>query len=100
MSIGFNDGLAVSAVGATVTSGAGSASVAVPNNSTGGRAKLVRVSATGNLYVKFSVGAATCTTNDVMLTTTPEYVCCQNYDTISYLQEAVAAKLNITPLEV
>ena len=88
------------ATGTTVVSGAASASTAVPNDTSGGRAKQVRLMVTGNLYVKFTSGAGTATANDMLLS--PNFdvlVNCRQYDTISYIQETAAAKLNITPLE-
>lgn len=88
------------AVGTTLTSSGISQSATIPNNAAGSRARLVRLQATGNCYVKFTKGAGTCTVNDIMLATNfPEIVDVQQYDTVSYLQETVAAKINVTPLE-
>lgn len=102
MGIGaFDDAYLVGATGATVTSSGTSASVAIPNNAAGVRARVVRLQCTGNVYVKFTSGAGTCTNQDMLLS--PNYdvmVHCKNFDTISYLQETASAKLNITPMEV
>ena len=99
--VGFGSAYNLGAVGTTVTSGAVSASVAIPNAADGNRAKQVRLVGTGNLYVKFTKGVGTATTSDVMVATNFDMVVnCRQFDTISYLQETVAAKLNITPLEV
>lgn len=88
------------AVGATVISGVGSASQAIPNDNSGAKAKLVRLMVTGNLYVKFTKGAGTATTNDMLLSPNFDVVVnCKQYDTISYIQETAASKLNIIPLE-
>lgn len=88
------------ATGLTVTSGAGSASQTIPNDLSGTRARLVRLQVTGNLYVKFTKGAGTATTNDMLLSPNFDVIVnTKQFDTISYIQEAVAAKLNIIPLE-
>lgn len=98
---GMDNAYQPGATGITVTSGAGSASQAIPADSTGvGHAKLVRLMVTGNLYVKFTRGAGTATANDMLLSPNFDVVVnCKQYDTISYIQETAAAKLNILPLE-
>lgn len=90
----------VGATGNTVTAGASSATVAIPNDSQGRRARLVRLQVTGNLYVKFGVAGITATGNDMLLS--PNFdvlVNCMQHTTIAYIQESASAKLNITPLE-
>jgi len=97
---GMDNAYQPGATGSTVISGAGSATVAIPNDSSGNKARLVRLQVTGNLYVKFAKGAATASNQDMLLS--PNYdviVNCMQYDNIGYIQEAAAAKLNITPLE-
>lgn len=97
----YDDAYRPGPTGITVTSGAGSASTSVPLSSDGvKRARFVRLQVTGNLYVKFGKGATTATANDMLLS--PNFdvvVACAQYDTIAYIQETAAAKLNITPLE-
>lgn len=96
----YDQSYAVGAVGTTVTSGAGSASAAIPNAADGNRARFIRVQVTGNCYIKLTKGVGTCTTNDILLSPNFDVILdCKQFDTFSYLQEAVAPKLNITPLE-
>lgn len=96
----YDDALSVGAVGTTVTSAAASESTTIPNDASGNRARVVLLSATAPLYVKFGVGATTCTGNDLMVTAgKPILVNCKQYDTIAYIWETSAAKLNITPIE-
>lgn len=86
--------------GTTVTSSGSSASATIPNAADGNRARFVRLMVTGNLYVQFGKTTATATTSSMLLS--PNFdviISCKQFDKIAYLQEAVAAKLNITPLE-
>ena len=86
--------------GTTVTSSGVSQSTSVPNDSSGSRARQVRLMVTGNLYVKFGKGATTATTNSALLSPNFDVVVnCKQFDTIAYIQETAAAKLNIIPLE-
>ena len=97
---GYANALNIGVTGITVISSSSSQSVAIPNNAVGSRTRLVRLLPTGNLYVKFTKGAGTATTNDILLSPNFDvYVNCQPYDTISYIQESAGAKLNITPIE-
>jgi len=100
MPVAYDDAYRIAATGITVVSGGTSASTAVPNAADGQRARFIRLQVTGNLYVKLTFGAGTCTNNDVLLSPNFDVILhTRGYDTISYLQEAVGAKLNITPLE-
>jgi len=98
--LAYDGAYQVGATGNTVTSGVGSASIAIPNDSSGNRARFVRLQATGNLYVKFGLAGVTATNNDMLLSPDCDViVSCKSFSTIAYIQEAVAAKLNITPFE-
>jgi hypothetical protein len=97
---GYENALQPGAVGATYTSSVSSTSQTIPNTVDGTRARCVLLTATAFLYVKFTRGAGTCTANDLMISPNyPMIVNCRQFDTISYLQETAAAKINITPLE-
>lgn len=98
--LAYDDAYQVGATGNTVTSGAGSANITIPNTVNGVRARFVRLQVTGNLYVKFGLAGVVATTNDMLLS--PNFdviVSCYAFTTIAYIQEAAASKLNITPLE-
>jgi hypothetical protein len=97
---GYENALQLGAVGATYTSSGVSVSQPIPNASDGNRARCVLLTTTGYVYVKYTRGAGTCTTNDHMISPNfPMIVNCRQFDTISYLQETASAKINITPLE-
>lgn len=88
-------------VGTTTTTSGVSQSVSVPNTADGNRARCVMAVATGNVYIKFTKGAGTCTTNDLMLAANmPQLFNCTQFDTYSVLQETLAAKINVVPIEV
>lgn len=91
----------VGAVGTTVTSGASSANVAIPNDGSGARAKAVRITATALAHVKLINGTGTAATaNDLMVGPGDGInLYCKNYDHVAYIQETAAAKINIAPLE-
>lgn len=90
----------VSGTGTTVTSGAASANVAIPNAGNGSRARVIRLQVTGNAYVKLGNSGVTATNNDLLLSPNFDVLLMVQGNThIAYLQEAVAARVNITPLE-
>lgn len=85
--------------GTTVTSGASTASAAVPNDSTGKAAGRVMLVSTATVHVKFGGSGVTATANDLMVGTTPIVVNCQGNSNFAYIQETAAAKLNVSPVE-
>ena len=95
--IGF---LSVAATGTQVTSSGTSQRVAIPVNAAGRAPKHVRLQCTGNVYVRPGDSTVTATVNDILLS--PNYdlgLAVAGFTHIAYLQEAVGAKINITPLE-
>lgn len=94
------DFVSVNAVGLQVTTGAASAVAAIPVNAAGKAPKHVRVQAIANCYVKPSLSGGTCTVNDILLSPNEALILDVNgFTHIAHLQESVAAKFNITPLE-
>ena len=90
----------VNATGTQVTTGAASATVALPTNAAVKSPKHVRLQSTGNCYVRPGIVSTTCTVNDILLSPNNHLILdVANFTHIAYLQETAAAKLNITPLE-
>lgn len=92
------------ATGTTVTSGAASANVAIPNDSNGTTARAVMLTAGGvanpALHVKLgTTNAVAATANDLMVGPLPIVVVTRGYGWIAYLQETAATKLQIAPIE-
>lgn len=87
--------------GITTTTSGTSQSVSIPNAADGNRARCLMLTATGNCYIKFTKGAGTCTSTDMMVPANyPISVNCKQFDTYSVLQETAAAKINVVPIEV
>lgn len=88
--------------GNTVTSGAASANVAIPNNANGttARAVVLTASVAGGVHVKLGIdNTVTATANDLLIGADPIVINTRGWAWIAYIQEATAAKLNIAPLE-
>ena len=78
----------INATGVQVTSGAGSAVVAIPNAADGNRARFVHIQATGNAYIRPGTSGTTCTANDLLLS--PNMFVrlnVQGFTHIAYIQE-------------
>lgn len=92
--------ISVSAVGATVISGAvASAAATIPNTGNGGRAKAVRVISDGSAHIKFGGSTVAATANDIMVSTTPTVFWVAGFTHYSVIQNSVAAKINIIPVD-
>lgn len=96
-----NHAITVSASGANITTGAASANVAVPNSSSGQRARFVRLQATAAAYVRpgpsVSIAAAA---GDLLLDpTSPIILNVAGHTHIAAIQVAAAGIVNVTPLE-
>jgi hypothetical protein len=92
--------LTVNATGVQVTSGAASATVAIPNAADGNRARFVRVQAKATAYIRPGTSGTTCTVNDILITGNEQVILnVQSFTHIAYLQETAATIINISPLE-
>jgi hypothetical protein len=87
--------------GSTVTSGATSAVVAVPNNSAGttARAVLITCPASEFAYVLPGISSTVATTNSIMIANESLCLDVNGCTHIAYIQGSTAAKINIVPLE-
>ena len=88
--------------GSTVTSGAASANVAIPNNANGSTARAVVLTAGANAGVHVKLGidnTVTATANDLMIGAQPVVIMTRGAGWIAYIQETASTKLNIAPLE-
>jgi len=97
----FDDALQIFQDGASLTTGAASARVALPVNSAGIAARVVRVAALNACYCKFGDATVVATANnilvqpaDAVLLTVPK-----GATHIAGIQDAAAGKLNIQPVE-
>lgn len=86
--------------GSTVASGAASASVAIPNDSTGIRASYVWVGCTSAAYVAPGASAITAAAGDLLVTPERPIVLDVHGQThIAAIQVSVAGTVSITPVE-
>lgn len=97
----MHDFITVTAVGSTITTGAASTSITIPNDSAGNVPRYVRVSATAACYVKLGVSAATATANDILVQPADAVVLHipSGITKIAAIQDSVAGKCNVVPLE-
>jgi hypothetical protein len=85
--------------GQTVTTGAASANVAIPNNS-GGKPLYIRVAATAESYVQLGGSGVVATANSCLVQPSDSVILAVGGHTnIAYIQGSAAAKVSITPLE-
>lgn len=101
MSNTYEGAISVNAVGSTMTSGAASTSITIPNNSAGEAPRYVRVSATAAAYVKLGVSAATATANDILVQPADSFILHvpSGITKIACIQDAAAGKVNVVPLD-
>lgn len=97
----YDDALQIFNDGATIATSATSARVALPTNSAGIAARIVRVSALNACYCKFGDVTVVATANNILvqpadaaLLTVPK-----GATHIAGIQEAAAGKINIQPIE-
>lgn len=101
MSNTFNGGfITVTTTGATVTTGAATASASIPLDSAGNLPRFVRIAATGESYVKLGGSGVTATTNDMLIQPADAATVAVNGATnFAYIQGGASAKVNVVPLE-
>ena len=96
--------LTVTATGATVTTGAASARVAIPVSSAGAgstsRVRYIRIAATVESYVKVGDVTVAATTNDVLVQPADSIVLCVGgAGYVAYIQGTATGKVNIVSLD-
>lgn len=90
----------VGAAGTTVTTGAASAAVAIPNAGDGNRARFVMVTAKATAYIKFGASGVTATANDILLpANNPVIFAVKPFTHFAHLQETAATLVNVVPVE-
>lgn len=93
--------ISVGATGANVTTSGTSASTAIPNDSSGNKAKYCAISATAAVHVRWGAGAQTAVATDFMLNpnTQPVIIQTSNADNFAAIQDSTGGKVNIAPVE-
>lgn len=86
--------------GTTVTTGATTARVAIPNMSSGTKPLYIRVAATADSRVQLGGSTINATANSMLVQPADSVILAVGGHThIAYIQGSAAATLNITPLE-
>lgn len=103
MSYNNNMGFIVAglAAGTTVTTGAASASVTIPNTLAGSIPRFVRVAATTESYIRLGIAGVVATTNDLLVQPADSIILAvpNGITTIAYIQGTAAGKVSIAALE-
>ena len=90
----------ITAPGATIATGAASASVAIPNASSGQKPLYIRVVATVAAYVRLGKTTATAVAGDALVQPGDGLILSTNgLDTIAAIQVAAAGVVQVSPLE-
>lgn len=94
------DVITIAVDGATVTTGAASARVAIPNTSSGNKPLYVRVAATVESYVMLGNSTVVATANSMLVQPADSNLLAVGANThLAYIQGTGTGKVNITPLE-
>jgi hypothetical protein len=92
--------VAVVATGTTVTTGASSASAAIPNAADGSRARFVMVTAKATAYIKFGTSGVTATSNDILVGPgSPVIFAVKSCTHFAHIQETSSTLVNVVPVE-
>ena len=94
------DAITIAADGNTVTTGAASARIAIPNASNGVKARYIRVTASAESYVMTGGAAVVATANSQLVQPSDSVtLTVGGHSHIAYIQGVAAARVNIQPLE-
>lgn len=92
--------LHITAEGSGATTGAASAVIAIPNNSSGEAARTVLITVEGSTYVLPGYSGSTATTSSIIVTPeAPLLVNVQGLTHIAHLQLTAAQRITVTPVE-
>lgn len=93
--------LTVLAAGDTITTGAASASVAIPNASDGNKPRFIRVAARNECYVRIGISGVTATAKDLLVQPADSAILHvpNGITHIAAIQGTAAGVLSVVPLE-
>lgn len=90
----------IMAQGSGATSGAASATIAIPNDSTGAAAKKVLVTVQGSTYVLPGASTVTATTSSIIVSAdSPLVLDVMGLTHIAHLQLTAAQRITVVPIE-
>lgn len=97
----YDDALQIFTTGATLVTGATSAAVALPTNSAGSIARVIRVSAINACYAKIGASTVVATNADILIQPADAVVLTvpRGATHIAGIQDAAAGRLNVQAIE-
>lgn len=97
----FDQAIVIVAAGASITTGAASASVSIPTMSSGEVARYIRIVALNPCHVRLGAAGITATASDTLVQPADSLVLMvpSGVTTIAAIQDAAAGKVQISPLE-
>jgi len=94
------DVITIAQDGTTVTTGAASARVPIPNDQSGNRPLYIRVAATADSRIQMGGSAVNATANSMLVQPADSVILAvAGHTHLAYIQGSAAATLNVTPLE-
>jgi len=95
----MEDAIAIFTTGATITTGAASANVAIPLDSSGNVPRYIRIAAINPSYIKLGVAGVTAAVGDILVQPADAVILCTNGCTfVAAIQQAAAGVVQISPL--
>lgn len=96
----MDDAIQVSNDGVSVTTGASSAVVAIPNCSNGTKPKYIRIAASAESYIRIGTSGAVATANSVLIQPADAVTMVVSGNThVAYIQGQGPARVNIIPID-
>lgn len=91
----------ITATGVNITTGAASASSALPNASSGEVARYYRFTCTANAHVRIGPVGLTALSTDAMVVPGESLIleCPRSYTNVAAIQDSAAGTVNVVPLE-
>lgn len=96
------DFLAVAGASVAATTGASSATVALPLDGAGNTAKFVRIASKGNVYVRPVLSGGSVSASNGILVVQGDALCLNvgGFSHIAHIQDAAAVAFTITPVDM
>ncbi len=96
----MSSALSITQTGTTVTTGAASANVAIPNTAGGVPPKYIRIAASAESYVRVGGATVAATANDILVQPADSIILATfGLTHVAYIQGTGPARVNIIPVE-
>jgi hypothetical protein len=96
----MDEAIQIQAAGVSITTSGTSASQAIPNDSSGRKARYVRVACTALAFIKFGASGVAATSSNILIMPGEAEIFIVSGNThIAAIQQAAAGVVNVTPIE-